>query len=441
MEANTEADTENSVDYVCIFIFSVSIFSLSIGALQIGGVHSLAVPFCIVALFLLNNVIKPVIDSDKLSLERSEKFGLPENVQIRESRVVATRAVDLWIAKYIVVNTADAEMPSTLWQVYLCHEYAHLKYNDTKLFNLVGVLGSFLVGLLLSMSLSIASEIFRATSETKAAPLIDGAVVFFIATTFFLYAFILWIGRSLHRREFRADRYAFHATGNSYKKWLERQDRRANAAPINFLSALSNTVSDTVSSFTHPPFAKRRAAIDDQSFAVQQGPIESAFVASAIFWASTVVSLALIQAKGVLLSGGIGSVVFDVVSYGLIIAGLLPMTISLSGYIRSGNELKVTILSTSFCVINFITSLLIILIEVTLRKSGASYIAETPLQGAFIALALSVAYCSALYILMKFLHWMKHPDFGSFRIDLLCTILNFIFFYLYSNSLYQMFTY
>lgn len=240
-----------------------------IATVMFAGILSLAVPTiasinpgaAIVAIvaptawYLATQVFGPIQSSKPISRPDLNDLIDDQSIRFRMTYSGDTRALDIGLHKYIIFNKLDLEGRLRNWKALIGHEHAHLKNKDVLFFHFAGisaliVAASFFLLILLFLSVFWLSAEERVGFEANAE---RTSVLFALGLSAVMAFFILWIRRSLHRREFLADEAGYRRDPEAYRDWLRRVARRESEAGFSW--------SDTISWFTHPSFANRRSCL------------------------------------------------------------------------------------------------------------------------------------------------------------------------------------
>ena len=188
-------------------------------------------------IYLSYNIFLPIRRSKPLSREGLEATSLPQSVQLRQSKTINTCALDLVFWRAIVINQSDLESGYGDWRYALAHEAAHIHYRDATILHICSILIISSVAALLAflpiminVTLAVFTDGLMNVVRDPQAAGIFVIVPIFVSLNLVLIA---WFRKSLHDREFNADRFAFECFGAAYLDYLERNirnERRARSA-------------------------------------------------------------------------------------------------------------------------------------------------------------------------------------------------------------------
>lgn len=254
-----------------------------------------SVQFGIGFLFLLLGFIFYLAKMVAVPLQQSEMFAdilttkelNDPSIELRKSDIQPTRALDLIIKKYIIINTNDLEDPDQRWIPLLHHEHAHIQNKDTLFFHFAGIMGSMILANFIAMSiiplliflqdeLEITKENIQNTDLAFVVPL-----VLLIPTAILVF----WIRRSLYKREFAADVYSHRINAKRFVEWVSRASRREKLPNISLMSKIISRISF---SLTHPTFSQRLSNIE------HKGSVSLFSLTADIFMSILLLSLSIV---------------------------------------------------------------------------------------------------------------------------------------------------
>ncbi|MGJ8628777.1 MAG: M48 family metalloprotease [Sulfitobacter sp.] len=266
---------ENALDKLGSLLFGASTvltFALAY-ALEPGGALLM---LCLAVLFTFGwMIIIPLKESTRLAKEHEVYKDAPEGVYLRRTATGSTSALDLLWAKIIFFEDADLRPHYNNWRSLIHHEATHLRNNDTRIFLLSAVLGFGYLGQILVLLLVLFGIFLTEPIQENEVDSIQAmaALTVFIVLQIVLY--LVWIKRSLHRREFNADRYAFEQSGQHYVDWMDRTHRRHMLKQKEQSFKLSVWCSKMFRALTHPNIAARCEALKLGAPKVKIGPWRS----------------------------------------------------------------------------------------------------------------------------------------------------------------------
>ncbi len=203
-------------------------------------------------------IYAPLANSQSYKPSGAASPFIDDNVRLRVSKTIATRAFDLGFYKAIIVRINEDDETDPASKLSIPHELAHIQNGDARYFHLAALAGLISLAMLVQFTALALSALTLPSVQRSAIPMDQRIMTFAIplASVAAALFFISWIRQSLHMREFVADRAGLEANPEQYLTWLRRQRNRERAIGWEW----QNLLVAIQTNFTHPTFERRLAA-------------------------------------------------------------------------------------------------------------------------------------------------------------------------------------
>lgn len=283
--------TSRAYDYASLSVLLI-VFSLtSMNSIRDETDFSVFFILFVILSIAFYTIALPVIQSRPTDSDCLNTVPFGDKIRFRITENGNTRAVDLLFRKYIIISKKDNNRPTDSKMAIIYHEYAHLYYNDARLFQLTTIVYFSIIAQWIAI---FAMMIFWPSSSIVRSLIFQHELRDFyywqspvIGITYGTYLIIL--SSYLYKigtfnREINADYVSFHFNGEYIYSVLKiikrRNDLEKNSSRYYFPMQIIRRL---LSNITHPPSIKRIEFQYDKNYLMLNNPIISAIITTNFF--------------------------------------------------------------------------------------------------------------------------------------------------------------
>lgn len=267
---------ENAIATLAAILFLTAASVSAAAAEQIIGRLPWGVLAFSVVVYVGYFVALPLKESRALE-EQHPAWGLADGgILLRRSSNQATKAVDLYIRRFVIFNENDLNPAYDNWKSLFFHEFSHIENGDSLFFHFAGASGFMLIGQVLTWIVLWPIGLIFDDPNTVTEDAIIATVVLVVLFPTQVALLAVWIMRSIHRREYNADAFAHSQASESYGSWMTRQVRRSALRSTSGRRITLKYLASIPSRITHPEINGRSRLLLDGQRSLTISPWRSA---------------------------------------------------------------------------------------------------------------------------------------------------------------------